>query len=131
VISVTVAVSTSVSGSPARQATKSDEVMLGKIWRTLLVIGLGLGLTWAAGQTGSGPPSMLQLDEAPAPGPASTGAATGKPATGGAVEELSSAEIEAELKNVEKVLSGGPDPGEAVAEKPLPADLGVALPSDI
>lgn len=103
-----------------------------QIWRTLLVIGLGMGLTWAAGRIGSGPPSMLQLDEAPATGPASTAPATAKPPPpGGAVEELSSAEIEAELKNVEKVLSGGPDPGEAVAEKPLPADLGVALPSDI
>lgn len=102
-----------------------------QIWRTVLVIGLGMGLAWAAGRIGSGPPSMLQLDEAPATGPASTAPATGKAATGGVVEELSSAEIEAELQNVEKVLSGGPDPGETVAEKPLPADLGVALPSDI
>jgi hypothetical protein len=47
------------------------------------------------------------------------------------VRELSAAEVEAELKNVEKALSGGPDPGEVAADKPLPADLGVALPSDI
>ena len=47
------------------------------------------------------------------------------------VRELSADEVEAELKNVEKALSGGPDPGEVVADKPLPADLGVALPSDI
>ncbi|MEZ5563592.1 MAG: hypothetical protein R3F27_11630 [Gammaproteobacteria bacterium] len=99
--------------------------MLGKIWRTLLVIGLGLGLTWAAGQVGSGPPSVLKLNDE-AGGSASAEAGGAEP-----VRELSSAEIEAELKNVEKVLSGGPDPGEAVAEKPLPADLGVALPSDI
>ncbi len=100
--------------------------MLGKIWRTLLVIGLGLGLTWAAGRSGFSrdPPSMLQLDEGNPAGPAEVPAA-------GAVEELSTAEIEAELKNVEKVLSGGPDPGEAAAEKPLPADLAVSLPSDI
>lgn len=105
--------------------------MLGKIWRTLLVIGLGLGLTWAAGQVGSGPPSILKLDESPAADSADANPATAKTATAGAVEELSTAEIEAELKNVEKVLSRGPDPGEVVAEKPLPADLGVSLPSDI
>lgn len=108
--------------------------MLGKIWRTLLVIGLGLGLTWAAGQIGSGPPSVLKLDaasEAAPDGSATTGAAVAAPGAAEPVKELSTAEIEAELKNVEKVLSGGPDPGEAVAEKPLPADLGVSLPSDI
>jgi hypothetical protein len=114
--------------------------MLGKIWRTLLVIGLGLGLTWAAGRSGFSrdsltagtafsrdPPSMLQLDEGR---PAEPAEPAEVPAAG-AVEELSAAEIEAELKNVENVLSGGPDPGEVVAEKPLPADLGVSLPSDI
>ena len=108
--------------------------MLGKIWRTLLVIGLGLGLSWAAGQVGSGPPSLLKLDEAPeaaADGAASTGAAVAPPGAAEPVKDLSAAEIEAELKNVEKVLSGGPDPGEVAAEKPLPADLGVSLPSDI
>lgn len=105
--------------------------MLGKIWRTLLVIGLGLGLAWAAGQIGSGPPSVLKLDDQPGADAARAEPAAVQPATAGAVEELSSAEIEAELKNVEKVLSGGPDPGEAAAEKPLPADLGVSLPSDI
>ena len=45
--------------------------------------------------------------------------------------EAATAEVEAELKNVEKVLSGDPDPGEVAADKPLPADPGVALPSDI
>jgi hypothetical protein len=110
-----------------------------QFWRTLLVIGLGLGLTWAAGRSGfsrdqpwaagrSGfsrdQPSMLQLDEGSPAAPVEVPAAE-------PVRELSSAEIEAELKNVEKALSGGPDPGEAAAEKPLPADLGVALPSDI
>ncbi len=105
--------------------------MLSKVWRTVLVIALGLGLTWAAGRIGSGPPSVLKLDaatEAAATGTA--GAAAGK--TGAEpVTDLSTAEVEAELKNVEKVLSGGLDPGEVAADKPLPADLGVALPSDI
>ena len=108
--------------------------MLSKIARTLLVIALGLGLTWAAGRIGSGPPSVLTLDEAT--GSASTEPASAEPASAGTasaepIKDLSTAEVEAELKNVEKVLSGGPDPGEAVADKPLPADLGVALPSDI
>lgn len=103
--------------------------MLDKVWRTLLVIALGLGLTWAAGRIGSGPPSVLNLDDAAEPanaGPAGVGQRSVEP-----VRELSAAEVEAELKNVEKVLSDGPDPGEVVADKPLPADLGVALPSDI
>lgn len=93
--------------------------MLAKVWRTLLVIGLGLGLTWAAGRIGSGPPTVLNLNE------------TAQPAAAEPVRELTAAEVEAELKNVEKALSGGPDPGEVAADKPLPADLGVALPSDI
>ncbi len=93
--------------------------MLAKVWRTLLVIGLGLGITWAAGRIGSGPPTVLKLNEAV------------QPAAAEPVSELTAAEVEAELKNVEKVLSGGPDPGEVAADKPLPADLGVALPSDI
>ena len=103
--------------------------MLSKIARTLLVIALGLGLTWAAGRIGSGPPSVLTLNESTEP----ASATPAKAGQGGAepVKDLSTAEVEAELKNVEKVLSGGPDPGEAAADKPLPADLGVALPSDI
>jgi hypothetical protein len=104
--------------------TKSDKRMLGNVWRTLLVIALGLGLTWAAGQIGSGPPSLLSLDESAQP-------AAAAPTSPEPIRELSAAEVEAELKNVEKALSGGPDPGEAAADKPLPADLGVALPSDI
>lgn len=103
--------------------------MLGKVWRTLLVIALGLGLSWAAGRIGSGPPSVLNLDDAAEPLNAEP-ASVGQPGTE-PVRELSAAEVEAELKNVEKALSGGPDPGEVAADKPLPADLGVALPSDI
>jgi hypothetical protein len=108
--------------------------MLGKAWRTLLVIALGLGLSWAAGRIGSGPPSVLNLDDVAEPLNAEP-ESVGQPSTvqPGAepVRELSAAEVEAELKNVEKALSGGPDPGEVAADKPLPADLGVALPSDI
>lgn len=104
--------------------------MLSKIWRTLLVIALGLGLTWAAGRIGSGPPSVLKLDEAS--GSATAESAPARPASAAEpIKDLSTAEVEAELKNVEKVLSGGPDPGEVAADKPLPADLGIALPSDI
>ena len=105
--------------------------MLGKVWRTLLVITLGLGLTWAAGRIGSGPPSVLKLDAAAEA--AATGTASAEAGKTGAepVRDLSTAEIEAELKNVEKVLSGGLDPGEVAADKPLPADLGVSLPSEI
>jgi len=105
--------------------------MLGKVWRTLLVITLGLGLTWAAGRIGSGPPSVLKLDAAAEAAATGTASATAGKTVAEPVRDLSTAEIEAELKNVEKVLSGGPDPGEVAADKPLPADLGVALPSDI
>ncbi len=108
--------------------------MLSKIWRTLLVIALGLGLTWAAGRIGSGPPSVLTLNEAAEPAAAEPAGAT--PAGVGQtaaepIKDLTTAEVEAELKNVEKVLGGGPDPGEVAADTPLPADLGIALPSDI
>lgn len=87
-------------------------------FRRVLVLGVtGLGMAFAVAQVGEGPPAGTTADPATA-------------STGG-VQELSTAEVDTELKNLEQVLRGGPDPGERAADKPLPADLAVPLPSDI
>jgi hypothetical protein len=129
--------------------------------RALVLMGLGLGLTWAAGQWSGGAPSLLK----PAAGPATTSALvqeTGDmPAVGGgaadpeandaeagaagaggngpatAVEDVSAEETEAEIRELEQAVKeategrAARDPGEIVAEKPLSADTAISLPSDI
>jgi hypothetical protein len=91
-------------------------------WRTLLLICVGLGATWAAGfVTGRGPLAMsaAAADEAPA------------------IAEVTQAEVDAEIAAAEKAIAeagkgGTPrSRGAEVAGKPLSADLAVALPSDI
>lgn len=143
--------------------------------RALALMGLGLGLTWAAGQWSGGPPSVVTLATGASPPPASTlaqdaggapaGAASGGdlsetaatnagagesaagdsggPATGAndapapTVEDVSTEELEAEIRELERAVgeaTGGrapPDPGEMAADKPLSADIAIALPSDI
>ncbi|MBT8445178.1 MAG: hypothetical protein KJO13_10545, partial [Gammaproteobacteria bacterium] len=46
------------------------------------------------------------------------------------IDELSQAEIEAELARAEKVLDDPDEVEEYVDDTPLPADLPLALPSD-
>jgi hypothetical protein len=86
-------------------------------FRRALVLGAtGLAMAFAVAQVGEGPP---------------VGAADPAPAPAGGIKDLSTAEVDTELRNLEQVLRGGTDPGERAADKPLPADLAVPLPSDI
>lgn len=68
----------------------------------------------------------------PAPGaPAGEAGDAGEAAAPAPVDEVTDAEMEAQLEAIEAVTTGRPDTTEQAAEKPLPADLPVALPSDI
>jgi hypothetical protein len=111
-----------------------------RLWRALVLACLGFGMAWAATQVGDGPPSSgpvadsaeatAAAAEAPPPAVAPDAGPPGATPDPG-IQDLTTAEVDAELKNLEQALSGRPDPGERVADKPLPADLGVPLPSDI
>lgn len=46
------------------------------------------------------------------------------------IDELTQAEIDAELAKAEKVLEDPDDVKEFIEDKPLPADLPLAIPSD-
>jgi hypothetical protein len=65
------------------------------------------------------------------PAGAEAGAEAGEAAAQAPVDEVTDAELEAQLEAVEAMQAGRPDVSEQAAEKPLPADLPVALPSDI
>lgn len=93
-----------------------------RLQRALVLAGAVLAMALAVAQVGEGPPGAAPAEPAPAAG-------AQPPADG--IRELSSAEVDAELKTLDQVLSGRADPGEKAADKPLPADLGVPLPSDI
>ena len=106
------------------------------LFRMLLLVGLAVSVTWAASWvTGRGPPSMAALQqEVAGQGTATPEAGPAGPATGEkvAIPEVTQQDIDAAMKEVEKTISGaGKDAGEAVADKPLPADLAIPLPSDI
>lgn len=97
-----------------------------------LVMAAGLGSTWVARTTTDAlldpPPAAATLVQAG--GEAASGAAGAPPA----VPEMSREEMEAELKRAQAEVSGAKD-GTELREfrpsKPLPADLPIALPSDI
>ena len=72
----------------------------------LIVIG-GLSLAWAAQE------------------------ATEDPSETPVVEELSQAELDAEMERMERALDESEELKEFIPSKPLAADLPVALPSDI
>jgi hypothetical protein len=101
--------------------------------RMLLLVGLAVSVTWAASWvTGRGPPSVASLQQDGAG--LGSGSAPAGPASGDkvAIPEVTQQDIDAAMKEVEKTISGaGKDAGEAAAEKPLPADLAIPLPSDI
>jgi hypothetical protein len=75
-----------------------------KIVRTLLLIVGGLGIAWAAQESGEPPES---------------------------VEQLSQEEMDAEMERIEEALGESDEVVEFIPTKPLAADLPVALPSDI
>jgi hypothetical protein len=77
-----------------------------KIYKIILVLAVGFGIAWAE-------------DE-----PAVQGEETG-------VEQLSQAELDAELERVEAALDDQDEVREFIPTKPLAADLPIALPSDI
>jgi hypothetical protein len=126
-----------------------------RLVRALVLLVVGSGLAFAAAQFAPPPTRLRQADPAPpsaaAPGDAddavadaATGA-TDEPADADAatagddaadvapVRELTAEEIEAELEAAEAAMGGAapPDARNRAAERPLPADLPVALPSDI
>lgn len=110
---------------------------MGKVLRMMALIGAGLGATWAASQiTGQTPPAWTPTSELrsalQADAPADAGPAPADETPAAVVPEVTQAEIEEALATVERTLQGGgAPPSEAVADKPLPADLAIALPSDI
>lgn len=87
------------------------------------------GLAQAA-DAPAAPAAPAAAEPAPAP-PAGEPAADGEPPAPAPVDEVTEAEMEAQLEAIEAVTTGRPDASEQAAEKPLPADLPVALPSDI
>jgi hypothetical protein len=98
-----------------------------------LVIAAGLGSTWAARVStdalfDTASPAMLTQSEEP-------GAAAGTPSPPPAIPEMSREEMEAELKRARDGISGSPVQDAGLREfrptRPLPADLAIALPSDI
>jgi hypothetical protein len=100
--------------------------------KVALVMAAGLGSTWAARVTTDallGPPpaaALVQATEARAPVQA---------APTPTVPEMSREEMDAELKRAQAEISGSPARDGELREfrpsKPLPADLPIALPSDI
>jgi hypothetical protein len=129
-----------------------------RLTRALVLLVVASGLAFAASRFSPPPMRLRQADPAPAeaPGPPPAAAEEGTddaaaagageaPADEGAVpagedaadvapvRELTAEEIEAELEAAEAAM-GGAAPADArnrAAERPLPADLPVALPSDI
>lgn len=100
-----------------------------------LVVAAALGSTWAAravtGVPGAPAPAAA-LVQAAEPGPAPAGGASG--AQPPAVPDMSREEMEEELRRAQaEMAGGGREQGldEFRPSKPLPADLPIALPSDI
>lgn len=99
-----------------------------------LVIAAGLGSTWVARETTEallGVPAPRRFVQAPADEGA--GAAGAGEATAPAVPEMSREEMEKEFQKAQAELGGdkAAELREFRPSKPLPADLPIALPSDI
>lgn len=130
-----------------------------RLTRALVLLVVASGLAFAASRFAPPPTRLRQADPAPAEAPppiagdaaedagADAGSAGGGEAPADAdalpagdaatevapVRELTAEEIEAELEAAEAGMAPAKPvaPGERVADRPLPADLGLALPSDI
>lgn len=103
---------------------------MNNLLKMLLLVGLVVSATWAASWvTGRGPPTMVALQQGAAGQGSGSAPASPEQAP---TSDVTHEEIDAAMKAVEKTLAGGGrDAGEVVAEKPLPADLAFAIPSDI
>lgn len=106
------------------------------ILKVAMVVATGLGVTWAAQQWPTAHvasvPDDLVLAQADEAAPSSVGESPPEsegPAS--AVEDLSEAEIEAELRRVEEALGDDETLKEFVPTKPLAADIPIEFPSDI
>lgn len=99
-------------------------------WLKILVIGLaGMGVTWAAQQAADRSATVVL-----AQAPDGTAAAADAGADADLPEEsesMTEAELEAELERIEQAVDDTDELEEFTPTKPLAADLGVALPSDI
>ena len=109
-----------------------------EILKVALVVMVGFGSTWVARAAtdvllGVRAPATMRVhaeNAQPAAGPA----ATEQPAARPVVPEMSREEMEAELRHAQAELGekkSTDDLREFRPTKPLPADLAVALPSDI
>ncbi len=99
-------------------------------WLKILVIGVaGIGVTWAAQQATERSAAVV-LAQAPAEPTAATDAET-EVALPEEAESMTEAELEAELERIENAVDDSDELEEFTPTKPLAADLGVALPSDI
>jgi hypothetical protein len=105
--------------------------------KVALVIAAALGSTLAARQvtdTLFGPPvaQLTQAQQQEQPAPSEPGAESADAPS--PVEEMTREEMEAELKKAQQELGGGgreDEMREFRPSKPLPADLPIALPSNI
>lgn len=112
-----------------------------EILKVALVVAAGLGSTWMAREAtealfGVPPPQfLLQAEQPQQRTSAQQGGEQGpQPAEAPAVPELSREEMEAELRRAQEELGARPKDDELREfrpTRPLPADLGIALPSDI
>ncbi len=106
--------------------------------RIALVVMAGLGSTWvarAATDALFGPrPAASTLVQAADAGPAGGPATPEQRPAPPAVPEMSAEEMQAELRRAQEELGGKPGADELREfrpTRPLPADLPIALPSDI
>ncbi len=88
--------------------------------KTMLVISLALGSTWAAWQIAPAESSgmLAYAQEAPA-------------ATDSADDELSDAEIEEQLARIEEAMDTYGEVKEFRPSEPLPADMAIEMSSDL
>jgi hypothetical protein len=95
-------------------------------WRTFILALAGLGAAWAVSGVGSGPPTVFNtLDE---PAPSAEVPATPPPAENDAPAQE---DIEAQIRRAEEALGDRADPNQELPVDPLRADVAIALPSDI
>ena len=95
-------------------------------WRTFILVVAGLGAAWAVTQIGSGPPTVLNTLEEPAPP-----AAAAEPPPAAAGDAPTQADIEAQIRQAEEALGDRANPNQELPVDPLRADVAIALPSDI